>query len=274
MGISSVSSDEVFPTEGPANVTSPTGSSFTYSEPFDALTNSVKINSTEVMKVKYLLLHYMNQALPSYPEVGLPKVWQIPSSTSSSRISAVSCGESSELNKISRARRLSVADMEESYAGTWPYYHAGSRVETSETHGDPPSYKHSTDVSGALSSCGSGGRISSASSAVIFSLYCGSTSLDSYRNRLLKVVARSDRQALADVCAAQDCLDTLGVDSCLETLRLVDRLLPNSKVRLKLLAFIRDHLEDVVLTEQWARFVEKSPDLVKDLVLSMKQTAL
>jgi hypothetical protein len=189
---------------------------------------------------------------------------------SSSGVSDLSCEGTTDLQDISRARKISVIDNSDKFEDFDNVEIDGNndgRIDVDSI---------TSDLSGTISTCGSEGRISCASSAAIYGLYCSSAtkSKENYRERLREVVASSDRGALEDICAVQNYLDHLTVDNCLEALRMVDNFLPNAKVRVRILCFIRENIENILAKEQWTLFATKYPRLVKDIVNCMKQTTL
>jgi len=77
-----------------------------------------------------------------------------------------------------------------------------------------------------------------------------------------------DLKDLMQICESS-LVDNLTVETVIETLIAIDRHIPSSQHRKKILDFIKEEAADVVKSSHWKKFLEKYPDLVTEVFLSL-----
>merc|ERR1712096_269167 len=85
---------------------------------------------------------------------------------------------------------------------------------------------------------------------------------------LIDLADRYNLQDLIEICENY-LVDNLTVESVIETLIAFDLHIPNSQHRQKILDFIKEEAVEVVRSSHWRTFMEKYPDLVTEIVLSL-----
>jgi len=84
---------------------------------------------------------------------------------------------------------------------------------------------------------------------------------------LIYLADKYDLKDLIQVCE-ESLAENISVDNAIETLIVLDRHVPKSKHRTKILAFIKVEKAKVVKVPDWKKFVVNYPDLVTDIFLA------
>jgi len=221
------------------------------------------------------------------PGVGLPRVWLTPPHSVPDSATALNSLPSSPEHTRREAtvmRRESVADLCDTTFDLKEIEDA-RRLSVALTLDDdvfvedqfPASQAHPADegMSVTISSC-SQGKFSSASSAVIYNIYSGKSkqSSENHQRRLLQYVSSQNNEMLPFVCTLQKYLDDLQIDNCLETLMMVDNILPHSETRIKILSFIKQNFLAIEKSVQWEDFSKSRPEFLQKIVQETMETPL